>query len=89
VTKCLLSAAAQLVIVNFLTKQNVKPAEILLRLRAQFGDETLSTIQVSDWSKSFKESRTVADNMRRLYLLQGKIRAAFFGLHKVSYSFIF
>jgi hypothetical protein len=46
------SAVAQSSIVNFLTKENVNAAEILIRLRAQFGDETLSRIQVYDWSKS-------------------------------------
>jgi hypothetical protein len=36
------SAVAQRVIVTFLTKENVKPAEILTRLRAEFDNETLS-----------------------------------------------
>jgi hypothetical protein len=39
---------------KFLTNENVKPAGILKRLRAQFGDETLTRIQVYDWGKSFK-----------------------------------
>jgi hypothetical protein len=49
------SAVAQCIIVTFLTNENVKPAEILMRLRAQFGDETLSRTQMYDWSKSFDE----------------------------------
>jgi len=52
------SAVAQSIVVKFLTNENVKPAEILTRLRAQLGDETLSRTQVYDWSKSFKEGRT-------------------------------
>jgi len=36
----------------------VKLTEIPMTLRAQFGCETLSRIQVYDWSKTFKESRT-------------------------------
>jgi hypothetical protein len=32
------AATAQLIIVKFVTNKNVKPAEILMRLRAQFGD---------------------------------------------------
>jgi len=32
----------------------VQSAEILMRLRVQFGDETLSKIQVYDKRKSFK-----------------------------------
>jgi hypothetical protein len=35
-------------IVKFLTNKNVKPAEILTILRAQFSDETLSRIQMRD-----------------------------------------
>jgi hypothetical protein len=33
------SAVAQRVIVKFLTIENVKPADILTRLRAQLGDD--------------------------------------------------
>jgi hypothetical protein len=51
----------------------VKPAEIPMRLRAQFGDEPLSRTQVYDWSNSFKEGRTEVENMRRLHLLQLKL----------------
>jgi hypothetical protein len=42
------SAVAQLIIVKFITKENVKPAEILTGLRAQLGDETLSRVQEYD-----------------------------------------
>jgi hypothetical protein len=35
-------------------------AEILVRLRAQFGDERLSRTQAYDCSKSFKDGRTEA-----------------------------
>jgi hypothetical protein len=35
--------------------ENLKPADILMRLGAQFGEEILSRTQVYDWSKSFKE----------------------------------
>jgi hypothetical protein len=60
----------------FLTKENVEPVEILIRLTAQFGDETPSRIQVYDWSKPFKEGRTEIGNMRRRNI-------------KASYSSIF
>jgi hypothetical protein len=49
----------------------MKPAEILMSIRDQFGDETLSRTQMYDWSRSFKGGRTEVENMRRLYLLQG------------------
>jgi hypothetical protein len=52
------SAVAQRIIVKFLTNKNVKPAEILKRLRAQIINGTLLRIRVHDWSKSFKEGQT-------------------------------
>jgi hypothetical protein len=60
-------------IVKFVTNENVKLAEILISLRAQFSDETHSRIQVYEWKKSFKEGRTEVENMRRPHLLQGKL----------------
>jgi hypothetical protein len=44
------SAVAQRIIIKFLTNENVEPTDILLRLRAQFVDETLPRTQVYDWS---------------------------------------
>jgi hypothetical protein len=46
------------IIVKFLINENAKPAEMLMRLGAQFGDETLSRTLAYDCSKSFKEGRT-------------------------------
>jgi len=71
--KLVLSAVAQRIIVKFVTKENVKPADILIRLRAQFRDETLSRIQMYDWTKSFEEGRTEIENTRRLQLLHEKL----------------
>jgi hypothetical protein len=84
------SAVAQRIIVKFVTNENVNPADILTRLNAHFGDETLSRTQMYDWSKSLKESRTEPN--RRLLILQGKLRPAFWGgggTLKASYSSIF
>jgi hypothetical protein len=67
----------------------VKPAEIVMRLRAQFDDETLSRTQVYGWSKSFKVDRTEVENMRRLHLLQGKLWLMVSGTLEVFYSSIF
>jgi hypothetical protein len=75
-------AVAQRIILKFLTNENVKPAEILMRLRAQFDDETLLGIQGYNWSKSLKEGRTEVENMRRLHLLEGKLWPAFMGSSK-------
>jgi hypothetical protein len=74
------SAVEQRVIVKFLIKEKVKPIEIVMRLRAEFGDERLSRTQTYDWSQSYKEGRTGVENMRRLCLLQGKLWQAFFGI---------
>jgi hypothetical protein len=67
----------------------VGPAEILMRLRSEFGDETPSRSQVYDGSKSFKEGRTEVVNLRRLHLLQGKLWLEIFGTLKATYSSIF
>jgi len=72
------STVAQRTIVKFLTSENVKPAEMLLRLRSRFGDETLSRTQVYDCNTSFKEGRTEVKNVGRLHILQGKLRPALF-----------
>jgi hypothetical protein len=47
-------AVEQRVIVKFLTNEKVRPAEIVMRLRAEFGDERLSRTQTYDWSQSFR-----------------------------------
>jgi len=55
-------AIAQHIIVKFLTNEGIKPSEILTRLRAQFGDMTLSSTQVYDWASKFKGGREAAEN---------------------------
>jgi hypothetical protein len=57
------SAVALGITVTFVTKENVKPFEVLTRLRAQFGHETLWRIQMYLWSNSFKEGRTEFKDM--------------------------
>jgi hypothetical protein len=80
------SAVEQRITVKFMTNENVKPYEIPTRLKAQFDDETLPCTQVYDWSKSFKEGRREAENMRGPQLLQRKLWQVFLGTIKVSYS---
>jgi len=60
----------------------MKPAEILMRLRAQFGDGMCSRTQVYNWSKSFKEGQTEVENIQRCHLLQGKLWQCFLGLSR-------
>jgi fatty acid-binding protein DegV len=67
------SAVAQCISFKFLISENVKDAEILIRLGAQIDNETLSRIPVYDWSNLVKEGRTVVENLRRLRLLQGTL----------------
>jgi len=55
--KVIPSAVVQYIIVKFLTNENMKPAENLTRLRAQFDDEMLSKTQVYDWGRLFKEAQ--------------------------------
>jgi len=82
------SAVAQRVTVKFTTNENVKPAGNLMRLRAQFNDETPPRIQMYDWNKSFNDGRT-EENKRRLHFLQGKLWPAFYRTLTATYSPIF
>jgi len=70
-----LSAVVQRLVVKFPANENEKSAEILMRLRAQFGNE--GRTQMYDWSNSCKEGRTEVENLRRLRLLWGKTWTAF------------
>jgi len=81
---------AQGITVKFLANENKIPAEILTRLRAQFGDKTISRSQVYGWSKSFKEGWTELENMRRLKPYARKVTTSvFLGDFKSSYSSVF
>jgi hypothetical protein len=52
-------AVARLITVTFLTNGNIKPAEILIRLRAQFSKRMLSRTWVNDWPiRSWKHAET-------------------------------
>jgi hypothetical protein len=67
------SAVAQRIIVEYPNNENVTSAELMMRLRALIGNETLSRTQVYDWSKSLKEGQTEVEILRKLHLLQGKV----------------
>jgi hypothetical protein len=53
----------QHITVKFLTNENMKPAEILMRLKPQFSDEIISRAQVYAWRKSFKEGWKEVENV--------------------------
>jgi len=55
-------SVAQRVIIKFLAKEDVEPAEILRRLREQFGEQTLSKTQVYDWHKQCSNGREAVQN---------------------------
>ena len=54
---------AQRVVIKFLTKENVGPNEIWRRLRAQYGESTLSKTQVKFWHKEFRGGRDAVQNI--------------------------
>jgi hypothetical protein len=56
------SSVAQRIIIKFLTTEGVKPSEILRRLKAQFGDNTLKKTQVYAWHKQFLGGREAVEN---------------------------
>ena len=52
----------QRVVMKFLTNENVGPNEIWRRLRAQYGESTLSKMQVTFWHKEFRRGRDAVRN---------------------------
>ena len=53
---------AQHVVIKFLTNKNVGPNEIWHRLCAQYGESTLSKMQVKFWHKEFRGGRDAVQN---------------------------
>ena len=49
-------------VIKFLTNENVGPNEIWRRLRAQYGESTLSKTQVKLWHKEFRGGRAAVQN---------------------------
>ena len=57
-----LMTIAQRVVIKFLTNENVGPNEIWRRLRAQYGESTLSKTQMKFWHKQFRGGRDAVQN---------------------------
>ncbi|KAJ8983452.1 hypothetical protein NQ317_013327 [Molorchus minor] len=51
------SSVAQRIIIKFLNNEGVKPSEIFTRLKAQFGDATLSQNRLYTWVREFRDGR--------------------------------
>ncbi|KAJ8938580.1 hypothetical protein NQ318_013634 [Aromia moschata] len=52
----------QRIIIKILAKEGVNPTEILRRLQAQFGDNTLSRTRVFAWHNEFSGGREKVEN---------------------------
>jgi hypothetical protein len=52
--------------IKVLVKERAKPAEILRRLNAQYGEETLSYASVCDWYSKFSEGCKEVSNLLHL-----------------------
>jgi hypothetical protein len=55
-------SVAQLIIIKFLSREGVKPAEILRRLTELFKEEALSRARVFAWHKQFVEGCELVEN---------------------------
>ena len=53
---------AQRIVIKFLTNENVGPNAIWRRLRAHYGESTLSKTQVKFWHKEFRGGRDAVQN---------------------------
>ncbi|XP_033218107.1 protein GVQW3-like [Belonocnema kinseyi] len=56
------TAVAQRIVVRFLVREGTKNTDIFLRLRNQFGSESLSRAPVFKWAKAFKDRRENVEN---------------------------
>ncbi|KAJ8977507.1 hypothetical protein NQ317_017125 [Molorchus minor] len=57
------SSVAQRIIIKFLNNEGlVKPSEIFTRLKAQFGDATLSQNRLYTWVREFRDGRERVEN---------------------------
>ena len=55
----------QRIIIKFLVKEGTPVVEIVKRLKAVFGENTLSTSTIYEWAKRFKEGRISVDDDKR------------------------
>jgi hypothetical protein len=55
-------SVGQRIIIKFLSREGVKPAEILRRLTEQFKEEALSRARLFAWHKQFVEGREHVEN---------------------------
>ncbi|XP_033222502.1 protein GVQW3-like [Belonocnema kinseyi] len=56
------TVVAQPIVIRFLVREDVKNADIFLRLRNQFGSEWLSGAAVFKWAKAFKNGCENVEN---------------------------
>ena len=52
----------QRIIIKFLTKEGCKQSEICSRLKRQYGEKTLSNVNVYKWSSAFKKGSETVEN---------------------------
>jgi len=52
----------QRIIIKFLMKEGLKPSEICLRLKRQYGEKTLSNVSVYKWSRALGKGRETVEN---------------------------
>jgi hypothetical protein len=62
------SESRTVLIFKFLVKEKVKSAEILHRLSAQYGDETLPCACVYDWCNKFSKGREQVANQPHVHV---------------------
>jgi len=52
----------QRITIKFLAKEGCKPSEICSRLKRQYGEKTLSNVNVYKWSSAFKKGSETVEN---------------------------
>jgi hypothetical protein len=64
----------QYYIIKYPVKEKMKPAKILHRLKAQYGEETLSWTCVYDWNNRFSEGCKQVSNLPHAHTQSGCVQ---------------
>ena len=63
----------QQIVIKFLVKEGTPVVEIVKRLKAVFGEDTLSTSTIYEWAKQFKDGRISVDDDKRVVVPRAAI----------------
>jgi hypothetical protein len=78
-------------VVSFMSSEGVKPIEIYLRMKVQYGDACLSLQQVYEWNRKFRNgvsSVTLSSYLRFLVKIQSRLHHIIYNVYIYIHSLI-